>query len=141
MILKNHLLFKLHQTGAHKKAIYQRTGGQRDHIWSTRQWQNKTGDGNYIQLFLWRDCQPHPFFCAACDVHMNTRHPLHKRGFFQPLPPSTVIQNDVFCPCGKFWFVSTKYVFVGLVEHMLKIMSLHSRYIYVCLSVKRDLYE
>ncbi|KAI4799985.1 hypothetical protein KUCAC02_016523 [Chaenocephalus aceratus] len=43
-----------------------------------------------------RDCRPSPFFCTECDVGMHTRHVLHNRdamiaGFFQPLPPSTVV--------------------------------------------------
>ncbi|KAF3832368.1 hypothetical protein F7725_026033 [Dissostichus mawsoni] len=42
-----------------------------------------------------RDCRPHPFFCADCDVSMHTRHPLHNRdattaGYFQPLAPTHI---------------------------------------------------
>ncbi|KAI9522019.1 hypothetical protein NQZ68_040481 [Dissostichus eleginoides] len=53
-----------------------------------------------------RDCRPSPFFCAECDVGMHTRHVLHNRdamiaGFFQPLPPSTVVVDKALSRCGK----------------------------------------
>ncbi|KAI9537958.1 hypothetical protein NQZ68_019297 [Dissostichus eleginoides] len=51
-----------------------------------------------------RDCRPSPFFCAECDVGMHTRHVLHNRdamiaGFFQPLPPSTVVVDNALSRC------------------------------------------
>lgn len=82
-----------------------------------------------------RDCRPRPFFCAACDASMHTRHPLHNRdastaGYFQPLPPTTFVSNEVLCPCGMFWFVSTNTVcfLVVLIEHIMIKMLLSSRY-------------
>ncbi|XP_034006690.1 uncharacterized protein LOC117498605 [Trematomus bernacchii] len=54
-----------------------------------------------------RDCRPHPFFCADCDVSMHTRHPLHNRdattaGYFQPLAPTTHVLNMALCSCVRF---------------------------------------
>ncbi|XP_034096529.1 uncharacterized protein LOC117562758 isoform X2 [Gymnodraco acuticeps] len=54
-----------------------------------------------------RDCQPHPFFCADCDVSMHTRHPLHNRdattaGYFQPLASTTHVVNMALCSCVRF---------------------------------------
>ncbi|KAI9532228.1 hypothetical protein NQZ68_033852 [Dissostichus eleginoides] len=51
-----------------------------------------------------RDCRPSPFVCAECDVGMHTRHVLHNRdamiaGFFQPLPPSTVVVDKALSRC------------------------------------------
>ncbi|XP_052445555.1 uncharacterized protein LOC127987313 [Carassius gibelio] len=50
------------------------------------------------------DCRPHPFFCAECDISMHTRHVLHNRdamtaGFFQPLPPTTVVVDKALSQC------------------------------------------
>ena len=70
-----------------------------------------------------RDCRPHPFFCADCDVSMHTRHPLHNRdattaGYFQPLAPTTHVLNMALCSCGKFWFVNVHFL-AGLVENFI----------------------
>ncbi|KAF3832939.1 hypothetical protein F7725_026604 [Dissostichus mawsoni] len=53
-----------------------------------------------------RDCRPHPFLCAECDVSMHTRHVLHNRdamtaGFFQPLPPTTFVADKALSHCGR----------------------------------------
>ncbi|XP_067222561.1 uncharacterized protein [Chanodichthys erythropterus] len=50
------------------------------------------------------DCRPRPFFCAECDISMHTRHVLHNRdamtaGFFQPLPPTTVVVDKALSQC------------------------------------------
>ncbi|KAK0155428.1 hypothetical protein N1851_002267 [Merluccius polli] len=46
-----------------------------------------------------RDCLPLQYFCGACDLECHRRYALHNRcsmnGFFSPIPPSTVIGEEL----------------------------------------------
>ncbi|CAL8294724.1 unnamed protein product [Arctogadus glacialis] len=73
-----------------------------------------------------RDCLPRPLFCAECDVVMHTRHPLHNRdastlGFFQPLPPTTTVQDMDLCQCVRYVPVEIPHQICGCPTEALRL--------------------